>query len=164
MRIETKISLEEYIKLMYTLTYRKKSMLYISILGLFFFSFSILYLIGIIETTEFTYFPIGFSALIVLILPFTVYFSAKKNYQTDNRLQEVITYDINEELITIKGETFNSEMTWDKMHKVIELKSWLLLYHNKMVANIIPKDSIENMRELRVIIRKQNIKSKLKKN
>ncbi len=165
MRIETKIELKDYIKLMYILTYRRRGMLFANIMGLLLFTFTIMYFTGIIESNEFPWMPVVFSVLIVIVMPVSVYFSAKKNYQTHSRLQEKVIYEISEENINITGESFSSEMSWNKTYKVVELKDWFLFYQNKLVANIIPKESIGDHRyKLREIVKNQNIKNKLKKN
>jgi hypothetical protein len=39
----------------------------------------------------------------------------------------------------LTGETFNTEMKWDKTYKIEELKNWFLIYQSKKTANIIPK-------------------------
>ncbi len=165
MKIKTKIELKDYIKLMYILTYRKWTMKFILAMGLFSFIFSISYIFGIIESTEIPILPIVFSFVVIFLLPITVYFSSKKNYNTHTRLQEEVTYEISTEDIKISGDSFNTEMTWEKTYKVLELKSWLLIYQNKMIANIIPKEYIgDHLSELREIIKSTNIKSKLKNN
>lgn len=165
MIIETKVELKDYIKLMYILTYRRRGMIIANIMGLLLFSFTIMYFVGIIESAEFPWMPVAFSVLIVVLLPLSVYFSAKKNYKTHSRLQEKVIYEINDDTINITGESFSSEMTWNKTYKVVELNDWFLFYQNKLVANIIPKQSIGNDRyELREIVKNQKIKNKLKRN
>lgn len=165
MKIDTNIKLKDYIKLMYILTYRRIGMKFASILGIFLFTFCIMYFIGIIESAEFPWLPIAYSAIIIIVMPLSIYYSAKSNYKTNARLQEKIAYEISDELIRITGESFNSEMTWEKTYKVLELKNWFLFYQNKLVANIIPKECVGNQtQELREIINRQNINSKLKKN
>lgn len=165
MKIETKIELKDYIKLMYILTYRRRGMIITNIMGLLLFTFTIMYFAGIIESVEFPWMPVAFSFVIVIVVPTSVYFSAKKNYKTHSRLQEKIIYEIDEETIIITGESFSSEMTWNKTYKVVELKDWFLFYQNKIVANIIPKHSIgEDRFKLRMIVKNQKIKNKLKNN
>lgn len=88
MIIETKIDFKKYVQLMYILTYRRRGMIFASIIGIFMFVISILYFIGIIETTEFPWLPIFFAAVIIIGMPFSVYYSARKNYYSHGRFQE----------------------------------------------------------------------------
>lgn len=165
MIIETKIDFKKYIKLMYILTYRRKLMIYTSILGFLLLIISIFYFFGIIEMTEFPWIPILTGIVINIVMPISVYYTSRKAYFTNARLQEKIVYEITQDLIIITGESFNSQMTWDKTYKVLELKEWFLIYHNKLSANIISKESIGNQtQEFREIIKRQNIKYKLRNN
>lgn len=165
MIIETKIDFKKYIKLMYILTYRRKLMIYTSILGFLLIIISIFYFFGIIEMTEFPWIPILTGIVINIVMPISVYYTSRKAYFTNARLQEKIVYEITQDLIIITGESFNSQMTWDKTYKVLELKEWFLIYHNKLSANIISKERIGNQaQELREIIKRQNIKYKLRNN
>lgn len=163
MIIKTKIELKDYVKLMYILTYRKWTMVLILSMALFSFIFSAFYILGIVESSEFPVFPFVFSSIVLFLLPVSVYYSSRKNYKTNTRLQEEVTYNISEEEIKVRGDSFSSEMTWEKTYKVLELKDWFLIYQNKMAANIIPKVSIgENIKDLRNIVKTRNIKCKLK--
>jgi len=165
MIIETKIDFKKYIKLMYILTYRGKLMIYTSILGFLLLIISIFYFFGIIEMTKFPWIPIFTVIMINIVIPISVYYTSRKVYYTNARLQEKIVYEITQDLIIITGESFNSQMTWDKTYKVLELKEWFLFYHNKFTANIISKERIGNQtQELREIIKSQNIKYKLRNN
>ncbi len=166
MKIETKIELKDYIKLMFILTYRKGSIIFSSMMGVFLAIITVASLTGgMIRSDGFPVMPLVLSIVMLILIPASVYYSATKNYKTHSRLQETITYEIDNEIIQSTGESFNSEMDWSKMHKVLELNDWFLLYQNKMVANLIPKQAIgEQLYELREIIKKQNIKYKLKKN
>ncbi len=76
-----------------------------------------------------------------------------------------IVYDFTEEKISIAGESFNSEMNWNSLYKIVELKEWIILYHNRQAANFIPKTGIgENLTELRNLIQsKKDLRSKLRK-
>ncbi|MGV8826727.1 MAG: YcxB family protein [Breznakibacter sp.] len=165
MKFDTKMEFKDYVKLMYLLTYRRRGMIFTNIMGLFFLVFSVMYFIGFIEISEFPWLPVVFPIVVLFVVPISIYYSAKKNYNTHARLQEKITYEIDSELIKIYGESFNSEMTWEKTYKVLELNDWFLFYQNKLVANIIPKKFIGDKRyELREIVRNQKVKSKLKNN
>jgi hypothetical protein len=102
------------------------------------------------------YFQLIFGFAIVALLPFLIYRSAKKNYSTHGRLQERIIYNFTEERITITGETFSSELSWEKTYKIEELRDWILIYQNNIIANIIPKANFGgNLNEFKDWIRKK---------
>jgi hypothetical protein len=163
MKIVSKIAFNEYLKLMYLLTYRKRISIYATILGLGMFATIIFSPTRATNELSSLMMPIIIGTIALVVLPTSVYFSAKKNYDSDAYLQETIHYEMTDERISIYGQSFNSELLWDKLYMVHELNNWLLIYHNKQVATIIPKNSISNILELREIIRNKGIKAKLKK-
>lgn len=166
MIIETRLDFKMYLKLMYILTYRKPIMIFLTIVGFTMLFFSILYLIGFNTLYENTpYFQIIFGFVIMMYLPFSIYLSSKRNFSTHKNLQEKIIYDFNDDKIKLIGETFNSEMDWMNVYKIIELKDWFLIYHNRQVANFVPKDSFgSNLNEFKDLVKRKGLKAKLKKN
>jgi hypothetical protein len=99
----------------------------------------------------------------ILIYPIITYINSKKMFSSSVRLQEEITYEFTNDKIKITGETFNSEMDWAKTYKVLELKEWILIYQNKMIANVIPKELFgDNLQEFKVKVQNNNIKAKFK--
>jgi len=164
MTIETKFDFKSYLRLMYNLTYRKPLMMYLTVSGLMMFIISFLYFLGSNSLfVEPPYFSFVFGLFIIAFLPFSIYRSAKRNFSSHGRLQEKIIYEFTDEKIRIIGETFNSEMDWEKTYKVLELKNWILIYQNRQIANILPKDSFgENLLGFKDLVKRKNIRSKLK--
>lgn len=65
--------------------------------------------------------------------------------------------------ISITGETYKSEMQWEKIYKVKEAGGWILLYITPYQAYFIPtKDFGDKLDEFRQIVRSQPIKQKLR--
>jgi len=164
MKIETKLDFKRYLKLTYVLLYRKPVMIFLTICGLLMFILSILYFLGSKSLfADPPYFQVVFGLFVIALLPFSIYKSARKNFSSHGRLQEKITYEFTDEKIKLIGESFNSEMSWDKTYKILELKNWILIYQNRQAINILPKDSFgENLTEFKALVKSKNIKSKLK--
>jgi hypothetical protein len=165
MTIETKLDFKRYLKLMYTLTYLKPMMIFLTIVGLIMFIGSLFYFVGFnipFDTPPF--FQIVFGFFIIALLPFSIYRGAKKNFSSHGRLQEKIIYEFTDEKIKVIGETFNSEMDWLKTHKIVELTDWILIYQNRQIANILPKESFgDDLNEFKNMVKSKNIKTKFKK-
>jgi hypothetical protein len=165
MKIETQFSLKEYQKLTLILTYRRPAMIIICLMGTF-MVISALYLIIVAENLATSIVPQFLLGIFFLIgLPFFILYGASKNYKTHGKIQGKVVYDFTEEKISIAGESFNSEMNWNSLYKIVELKEWIILYHNRQAANFIPKTGIgENLTELRNLIQsKKDLRSKLRK-
>jgi hypothetical protein len=165
MIIEIKLDFKRYLRLMFSLTYRKPLIIFLTIIGLMMFIGSILYFLGLnVPFDRPPYFQIILGFIIVGIIPFSIYRSTRKNFSSEGRLQEKTIYEFTDDRIKITGETFSLEMTWTKVYKIIELKEWILIYHNKLVANIIPKESFgEDLSDFKNLLTNKNINIKLKK-
>lgn len=145
MKIETQLSFKEYLRLMFVLTYKNPILVFLSCIGVIMFIGALFYFMGFkVPFDNPPYFQLIFGFSIVALLPFSIYRSAKKNFTSSGRLQEKIVYEFMDDYIRITGESFNSELTWEKTYKVTELKNWILIYQNRLVANIIPKKSFAN--------------------
>ena len=109
MIIKTKLELKEYIKLMYVLTYRKPMVIIISIIGLVMIIGTLGYFLGFKDMYESA--PIVPGALgfaFVILVPFSIYRGAKRNFSSSGRLNETINYEFTEDRIIITGESFTS--------------------------------------------------------
>ncbi len=166
MTIETKINLEDYRKLIFTLTYRKPWTIFVTLLGLLTLTRACLSYFGVIIQNENMVLQFIFGILLTFLTPFKVYSTAKRNFTSNQRLQEAIEYELSKEKLKIKGESFNSELEWSKTNRIEELNNWFLIYQSKITANIIPKQNlseteIEEMRK--IFLEQKNLKLKLKK-
>jgi hypothetical protein len=165
MIIETKIDFYKYVRLMYVLTYRKPITIFITFIGLVMFVSSILYFLNFnIPFDSPPYFQIIFGFTTIAYLPFSIFRKAKSNFSSSGRLQEKIIYEFTDEKMKIIGETFNSELGWEKTYKILELNAWVLIFGNKLTANVIPKEFFgEKIIEFRELIKtKTFINQKLK--
>ena len=168
MKIRSKISFSDYLKLCYTLTYKNRANIVVSLIALSILLFSLQYfftgrpaLLGrgpIISLLIF----VGLFTLIQT--PLLVYFAAKKNYQTSQKIRDEIEYEFTKERFAMTGNSFTSEMGWDTIYKIHELDRWFLIYQNGMVANPISKRdlSAEQVDSLRQLFRSlRNVQLKL---
>lgn len=169
MKFTSTISFDDYLKLNYILTYKNKWVIYLSILGFLMLVATGLYYSGLAPwlyaKDNPPYLPIIFGLFTVIGIPSSVYFSAKKNFKTSERLQEEIEYEFTDYKFKLTGSSFSNEMTWDKTYKIQELKNCFLIYQNRKVANLIPKRnlSLEETEYLRNLFKSfKNVILKLK--
>ncbi len=163
--IETRLEFKMYLRLMYTLTYKKPVMIFLSFIGLVILIGAILYFLGFnVPVDEPPYFLLMYGFFTVVLIPILIYGTARKNFFTHGRLQEKMKYEFRDEKIKVTGETFNSEFDWAKLYKITELKHWVLIYQNKTIANLIPKESFgEKFGEFKGLIQTKHIKLRLRK-
>jgi hypothetical protein len=139
---------------MFVLTYRKPLVIFLTGVGLISFLSSASYFAGLkVPIDGSPYFPLFFGFFVVVVLPFSIYRSAKKSFSSNERINEKIIYEFTEDKIKITGETFNSELSWEKTYKILELKNWFLIYQSSLIANVIPKNAFgDDLKEFKELI------------
>jgi hypothetical protein len=55
----------------------------------------------------------------------------------NKRLSETISYEFSKELILVRGESFSSTFSWEKIPKIVINRYWILIFQSKTTANII---------------------------
>lgn len=162
MKIKTKLIFKEYLKLVFTLYYSKPINMLVSIIGVIMFIGAILYFLGVdIPTDSPPYIVLLLGFLIVVVSPLSTYIGARRAYFSHKNLQETIIYEFKESSLKLIGETFNSEVAWSSIHKVLEFKRWILIYHSKGIANIIPKQSFQGtqLADFKALIKSSGVKT-----
>ena len=157
MTIKTKLDFREFLKVQYALHLKIKK-----IAGQFG-----LFLIALICTTaifnfrklgiifsDFHFYKIFFLSFLFwyfIFSPILLFIASKKQFQTNQRLNEEVTYLFTTEKIISEGESFQSECSWNKVFKIEEINSCFLIYEGVTTFRIISKRimSIEQIIELR---------------
>lgn len=159
--ITTKLTQEDFIKLNFHLLYRKWAVKTISILGVFFIIVSVL----TIFSGNSSWFLLVFGLFITVGLRLQVYFAAKRNFKSNGRISESITYKFDKENIQIKGESFDLQMSWDKVYSVTENKDFVLIWQSRQIANAINKRDYKNSEKTtfkEIVNLQKGIKNKIK--
>lgn len=158
MNITTQLNYENYAALMVQLFYKRGLVIATVVLGAIFFLIGILALVFLYDKVPFFYMLIFIGVgLWLLVLPYiTVKIKSKRDFYSNQMLQQKMEYEFLEDKIILRGDTFSTEMQWAKLHKVVETKDWLLLHQSNSLANLIPKESIgEQLVELKALIASQ---------
>jgi hypothetical protein len=93
---------------------------------------------------DFPWFILFVSLFVTVGQPVQLYFTAKRNYNSNWRISETIVYEFDNESIQLTGESFNSKLSWNKIFKVTENNDWILIWQNRQVANVVPKRDFKN--------------------
>ncbi|HET6994189.1 MAG TPA: YcxB family protein [Chitinophagaceae bacterium] len=85
------------------------------------------------------------------------------NYRSNSRLKETIEYNFGDTYLEVKGDSFSSKLTWDKIYKVTKTKKWLLIWQSRYTANVIPlRDVWEgDITGLKEILDRHHVKNNL---
>lgn len=141
MVIKTRITFKEYVKLLYSLAYKKPMMIVIACVGAAMLVWICGYYLHLLPVPEPTFYQYATLTIIGVIQPLVIYSTIWKNYHSSNFLKEPLEMEFTPTLIRSRGESFYTEYTWEKIFKVDELKSWFLIYQNNLSAIMVPKKS-----------------------
>lgn len=160
MKISFKLTQKEFIDANFAMLYSKTGIKIFT--GVIIFSLLISIASAILNSTLP---PIGLLIpLAVLIAVYLLtYFNAKKNYTAERGASEQVEYEFNDELLLIKGESFQSQLTWNKIYKLTQTKKWLWIWTNRQLAIPIPKRAVssEHIISLKKIAKANKVKHKL---
>lgn len=160
MNIKSKLTERDFIDVNFILLYSRTSMKIVTAIIIFF-------LFGSLLTAFFLpTMPLSQAivpAVMLSAMPLMTYFTAKKNYASNKRISETIEYVFEKDNLLIKGESFNSQLTWDKINKVTQTKNWILIWQSRQNANPISKRDIweGEIGELKEILTQHNVKNNL---
>lgn len=160
MMIKSKLTEQDFINVNFVLLYSKISMKIFTGIIIFFLIISVM--------TTFLFSKISYSQIFVFIfmlsaIPILTYFTAKKNFVASQRISETIEYQFDKDNMFVKGESFTSQLTWNKIYKVTQTKNWILIWQNRQIANPIPKKDIleGKIEDLKKILKEHNVKNNL---
>jgi hypothetical protein len=156
MKITTKVTFKQYVKLLYGLTYQRpimKVLLGVSILIIIWIIFYYLNVIDLPEPVIYQYITL---ALILGVQPIVIFTTIRTVYYSSNHICQTLEMDILPQEIKVQGESFYMEVRWEKMFKIIEKPKWFLIYQNSLSAIIIPKKDLQavEINEIREILKK----------
>ena len=140
--IQTQLSQNDYIRLSFVLLFHKmvtKILIAVAIAVLIFAIIT-----DVSEPASFSFTQFLFPLFIFIWLSLGTYLFAKRNYTANTRLAEKIEYTLSNTSILVNGESFSTEVTWSQIEKVIKSRHWLLIYHSKLTANLIPGRNISD--------------------
>jgi len=145
-KIDCKLDFLRYVRLYYYMSYQNVITILLTFVGLVMLVLSTISFLGI--DTHFNQPPtflLMFGLILSYVIPAGIYGTARKRFKSNSRINELITYVFTNELIHIIGESFKTEMTWDKLYKIKELNNWILIYITKDSATPILKDSFNEL-------------------
>ncbi len=144
MIITTKLTFEEYLKLMYAVAYKNWRIRFFTFIGLLIITSSVAVLFSK-QVQNFPYSSLLMGLGLVFFTPVSLYFQLKKNYQANAALQQGVTYTFTKEGVELKGESFNSQLKWIHISKVVEQKEYFLLYPPSSTVMIVAKKELSDL-------------------
>ncbi|MFZ1685790.1 MAG: YcxB family protein [Flavobacteriales bacterium] len=139
MRINTRVTYSEYMKLLFTLAYRKPMMLVVVVLGAAVLLFLVACSLGLEPLPQPHFYHYTALLLILVVQPLAILYTISRTYRSSNHLKERLSIELDAERTRLTGESFSMEFAWTKTYKVVELRNWFMIYQNTLSAVLIPK-------------------------
>lgn len=161
MIIKTKMTQKEFVEANMILNYSRIATKIITVMGIVLLAAVVLmwvYMPGGSPSYLFIY------PLILLALPpVATWLQARSVFRTSTRIGESLEYDFNDDFVAVKGESFNSQMTWEKFYKVRQTKNWIFIYQSRLVASPISKKDLlpSDLEKLKAILTTHRVKNNL---
>jgi uncharacterized membrane protein YhaH (DUF805 family) len=137
-QLQGKISYRDYRNLILAMTYKKP--VYLVFICIF-----ILLLLSFLSNSQNwkdqneMLLPVFIFICMFMLSPFIALMQVRKIYLTSKMFHEQLQYDLKNESIHIKGETFDSTLSWDHFYRIRETDQFFLLFHGKAVAMLLDK-------------------------
>lgn len=155
MRLKVKVTIRQYLKILFILAYTKPIMIFLVCFAFLLVLWITFYHLGILNLPEPLIYQYIALLLIVVIQPTVIFTTIIRNYYSSNHLRETLEMNLTEEEIKIRGESFYMEILWSKIYKIVEKKRWFLIYQNNLSAILIPKKELspEQIKEIKEILK-----------
>jgi len=154
MKLKAKVTLRQYLKILFSLTYSKPIMIFLICFALLMVLWIVLYHLHLLNLPEPVIYQYITLLLITVIQPTVIFTTILKNYYSSNHLRETLDMDLAQDKIKIRGESFYMEILWSKIYKIVEKKNWFLIYQNNLSAILIPKKNLspEQIKQIQEIL------------
>lgn len=158
MKIQAKVTFRQYLKLLYRLTYEKPMMKFLIFVAIVIVVWIAVYYLDLFALPEPIIYQYITLILIVVVQPFVIFTTIRKNYYSSSHLREMLDMELTPKQIKIKGESFYMEILWTNIYKVVEKQNWFLVYQNNLSAIIIPKKDLSEAEKhtIREILKSAN--------
>ena len=155
-----KITKTQYVSLNFGLRIKRPANLLLMAIGV------VMVVMGFINYTQNeNYYPnIAVAIYFFVVYPLTLLITYIRLYNKTPLLAEANDYTINGDAITAEGDGFAYRIEWRRLSKVIETKTYLLVYITTFDYHILPKVNYtsEEMSSIRAIVANHVVSFKLK--
>jgi len=161
MQIKTNLSQRDFINVNFVLLWKRRSLKIVFGIALLSMIYSTYMQFShgkgfYLDVIVWPFMALGFLSLFTLL-------GAVLNYRSNARIKETIEYNFGDKYLEVKGDSFSSQLTWDKIYRVTRTKNWLLIWQSRQVANVIPLRDVwaGDVTKLKEILDSHQVKNNL---
>jgi hypothetical protein len=160
MTITTKLTQQEFVNASFVVIYNK---VYVKVITIVFAAALIASLLYAALSPKASVTEVAGPLVMLIAFPFFTYLSAKKSFTANKRSGERTEYTFGNANLLIKGESFESEFSWNNIYKIAQTKNWILIWQNPQIAMPIPKKDINEvaMLDLKQVLDTNKVKNNL---
>ena len=139
-KLSTRLSMKDYLNVNFFMFFNRMTMkVLMGLGGVLLLMVPVMYSFfpGFYE--EFPIFQLLFGLLLTIALPILVYVNAREGYAKEEKIKENIVYEITQDGLSIKGETFEGFKPWTEVKQILESKHWIIFSFDKTKVNVIAK-------------------------
>ena len=141
-RIETKMALKDFMRLVFFLTYRRPMVLLVTFLGIVFTAWGVLAMAGIIEFAAFSPgFTLIYGLFFLFWIPIAAYLRGRRQYAFSKRSQELRKFEFTSRGIYMETESSKVDYEWSTVYEVKRTGQWILIYLSRAEAIFIPREA-----------------------
>ena len=141
MLLKSRLTEQEYINASFVLLYSKP---FIKIVTGMIFLLLVVIIVTAVALPEASFSQGIFPVVMLIVIPLMTYLTAKRSYASNKIISESVEYNFENDFLSIKGESFNAQLSWEKMFKITKTKNWVFIWQNKQVANPISRRLISD--------------------
>jgi hypothetical protein len=139
MKITIKVTYQDYRHLMFFLNYRKRTSVYVLVLGLIMLIVTFLYFFGSPLIKDMPVIQACVAVMCLVMIPLSLLRNINKNFYGNQVIQEQMQYDFTKQGLIVTGESFTRDLSWADVYEISELKYWFLVYNGPRSFYILPK-------------------------
>ncbi|HLK29887.1 MAG TPA: YcxB family protein [Puia sp.] len=161
MTIHSQMNLADYVNANLAFRYSRIGTKIVTAIGILFAVVVVYFTIVYPEGVDFTMY---IAPAILIFLPLVSnYFMVRLNYKSNTRMGELMEYIFSDDYLSIKGESFSTQFTWEKIYKVTQTSNWIFIWQNRQNANPIAKKNFteSEITELKTILDFHQVKHNL---
>ena len=95
--------------------------------------------------------PLAIYVLVMVVLLISIRFNAKKYWDTNSFIKEEQNIKLSNEGIEYSSGISITNISWDKLYKVVEAKKYIYIFLTNSSAYIIPKISFKSNEEINLV-------------
>ena len=85
--------------------------------------------------------------ILIIVVPLFAYITSGRRYDLNNDIQNLVTFEFENEILTISGSGITAQLPIESLYKVYEKKNWFFVQQTRQIYYPISKNGLNNNQE-----------------